>query len=208
MLFVGSKSSGAGPGFHMVYNFLVTADPKISEFIEKALAAGIPQESLVGVLTARGWGEKDVYDALADHYQRLTGLDVPRRLGAGASAKEAFFYLLIFSTLATWAIGFGCLAFDLIDRWFADQVFTQYEQVFETYTVTWSSAALIVAFPLYLLISHRGPGDSGASGKGGFRDPKMAHLHGPGHRCERLYGRPDHGPRVNAARRGDFAVSR
>jgi len=137
----------------MMYNFLVPADPKISEFIEKALAAGIPQESLVGVLTARGWPEKGVYDALADHYQRVTGLDIPRRPGAGASAKEAFFYLLIFSTLATWTIGFGYLAFDLIDRWFADPVFTQYQQVFETETVTWSLAALIVAFPLYLLIS-------------------------------------------------------
>jgi len=131
---------------------LSVSDPRIAEFIEKAQAAGISQESLVGVLTARGWPEKDVYDALADHYQRLTGLEIPRRSGAGASAKEAFFYLLTFATLATWTIGFGNLAFDLIDRWLADSVFSQ-NQILEAYSVTWSLAALIVAFPLYLLIS-------------------------------------------------------
>jgi hypothetical protein len=125
----------------------------IAEFIEKALAAGVPAESLMGVLTARGWPEKEVYEALAGHYQRLTGVDIPRRPGAGASAREAFFYLLIFSTLATWTIGFGYLAFSLIDWWLADTLFTGYQQTFETYTITWSLAALIVAFPLYLLIS-------------------------------------------------------
>jgi Domain of unknown function (DUF5671) len=131
----------------------VPTDTRITEFIEKALAAGIPHESLVGILVARGWPEKEVYDALADHYQRLTGIDIPRRAGAGASAKEAFFYLLIFSTLATWTIGLGCLAFALIDRWMADPLFYGYQQTFDTYTITSSLAALIVAFPLYLLIS-------------------------------------------------------
>ena len=128
-------------------------DPGIAEFVEKALAVGLPHESLVGVLTANGWPEKEVYEALGDHYRRLTGVEIPRRPGAGASAKEAFFYLLTFATLATWTIGFGYLAFALIDWWFADSLFLRYQQVFETYTVTWSLAALIVAFPLYLLIS-------------------------------------------------------
>jgi len=131
----------------------VPADSRITEVIEKALAAGIPHESLVGVLTARGWPEKEVYDALADHYQRLTGVDIPRRSGAGASAKDAFFYLLIFSTLATWTIGLGSLAFALIDRWLADPLFNGYQQTFDTYIITSSLAAVIVAFPLYLLIS-------------------------------------------------------
>jgi hypothetical protein len=107
----------------------------------------------VGVLAAHGWPEKEVYAALADHYQRQTGIEIPRRAGAGASAKEAFFYLLIFSTLATWTIGFGFLAFALIDRWLADPLFSAIQDRFDTYTITTSLAALIVAYPLYLLIS-------------------------------------------------------
>lgn len=134
----------------------MSANPKnttIIEFIEKAQAAGVPHESLVGILTARGWPEKEIYEALADHYQRLTGVEIPRHASAGASAKEAFFYLLTFSTLATWTIGLGCLAFALIDRWIADPLFTGYRQAFDTYTIPSSLAAIIVAFPIYLLIS-------------------------------------------------------
>jgi hypothetical protein len=131
----------------------VSVNSKIAEFVEKALAAGIPHESLVGVLTAHGWPEKEVYEALAGHYRRLTGVDIPRRAGAGASAREAFFYLLIFATLATWTISLGYLSFALIDRWLADPLFSGYQQTFETYIITSSLAALIVAFPLYLLIS-------------------------------------------------------
>jgi hypothetical protein len=133
---------------------IVPTDPGIAEFVEKALASGIPHDSLVGILTARGWPEKEVYDALAGHYQRLTGIEVPRRAAAaGASAKDAFFYLLIFATLATWTIALGCLAFNLIDRWIADPLFNAYRQTYDSYTITASLAALIVAFPLYLLIS-------------------------------------------------------
>lgn len=126
-------------------------DPGIAEFVEKALAAGLPHESLVGVLTANGWPEKEVYEALAEHYRRVIGVEIPRRPGAGASAKEAFFYLLTFSTLATWTIGLGYLAFGLIDQWFADPLFSRYQS--NSDAITWSLASLIVAFPLYLLIS-------------------------------------------------------
>jgi hypothetical protein len=129
------------------------ADPRIAAFLDQALAAGIPQTSVVGILTARGWPEKDIYEALADHYQRVSGIEIPSRSGSGASAKEAFFYLLIFSTLATWTIGFGCLAFALIEYWFADPLFTGIDQSWGSYTITYSLATLIVAFPLYLFIS-------------------------------------------------------
>jgi hypothetical protein len=128
-------------------------DTRISEFLEKAQAAGIPHESQVGLLTAQGWREKDVYRALGEHYRKAIGIEIPPRFGAGASAKEAFFYLLIFATLATWTYQLGSLAFTLIDRWLADPLFSNYPETYTTYAVTWSLAALIVAFPLFLLLS-------------------------------------------------------
>lgn len=128
-------------------------DPRISEFLEKALSAGIPHQSLIGLLTAQGWREKDVYRALGEHYRKLLAIDIPHRSGAGASAKDAFFYLLIFSTLATWTLGLGTLAFQLIDRWLADPLFSNFQRPLATYEITWSLAAILIAFPLYLLIS-------------------------------------------------------
>jgi hypothetical protein len=128
-------------------------DIRISEFFDKALAAGVPHTSLVGLLTAQGWREKDVYRALGTHIRNTLGLDIPRRSGSGASAKDAFFYLLIFSTLATWTINLGSLAFQLIERWFADPLFSNSMQTYENYAITWALAAILIAYPLYLLIS-------------------------------------------------------
>jgi hypothetical protein len=130
------------------------AVPGLHEFIEIAKASGASDQSLVGVLTARGWPEKEVYDALAVHYERVTGIEVPRRGSAGTAAKDAFFHLLIFSTLATWTIGLGALAFTLIDRWLADSLFSQtYYPGYEVYSAAESMASVLVAFPIYLLVS-------------------------------------------------------
>lgn len=131
----------------------MSRDNRIEEFLQKSLGAGIPVPSFVGLLTARGWTEKQAYSALAEHYERETGIEVPPRPSSGASARDAFFYLLVFSTLSVWTLSLGCLAFSLIDRWLADPLFRSYGETFNTYTVTMSLAAVIVAFPLYLLVS-------------------------------------------------------
>lgn len=140
----------------------MSRDNRIEEFVQKAIDAGIPVPSFVGLLTARGWTEKQAYAALADHYQSQTGIEVPPRPGSGASARDAFFYLLIFSTLSVWTLSLGCLAFSLIDRWLADPLFRGYGETFNTYTVTMSLAAVIVAFPLYLLVSRLVLGEAAA----------------------------------------------
>ena len=60
---------------------------KISEFIERAKAAGAPEQSIVGILTARGWPEKEVYEVLARHYEGTTGIEVLRRGGTGTAVQ-------------------------------------------------------------------------------------------------------------------------
>jgi hypothetical protein len=126
---------------------------RVSEFFEKALAAGVPYSSLTGLLAAQGWREKDAYRALGTHIRNTLGIDVPRRSSAGASAKDAFFYLLIFATLATWTVNLGSLAFQLIERWLADPLFTRFQEPWSKELITWSLASILVAYPLYLLIS-------------------------------------------------------
>jgi hypothetical protein len=129
-------------------------DPKIREFLEQAKASGASEQTLVGILAARGWPEKDVYEALAAHYEGLTGIQIPRRGGAPTAAKDAFFYLLAFSTLAIWTIGLGSLSFSLIDQWLADTLFSNaYNQGYETYAIASAMASILVAFPIYLLVT-------------------------------------------------------
>jgi hypothetical protein len=132
----------------------VAVNPKISEFVERARGSGTSEQSIVGILTARGWPEKEVYEALAAQYERLTGIEIPRRGSAGTAAKDAFFYLLVFSTLATWTFGLGWLSFTLIDQWLADALFSNgYYPEMETYSIASALASILVAFPIYLLVS-------------------------------------------------------
>jgi hypothetical protein len=135
-------------------------DTKIREFIEKARAGGASEQALVGILASRGWPEKEVYDVLAAHYEALTGIQIPRRGGAATAAKDAFFYLLGFSTLATWTIGLGSLSFSLIDRWFSDTLFSSnYALAYDAYSIATALASVLVAFPIYLLVTRAIVGD-------------------------------------------------
>jgi len=126
----------------------------VSQFVENAKSRGASDETIVGLLRSRGWPEKDAYAALASHYEKLTGLEVPSRKGSGTAARDAFFYLLIFATLATWTIAVGSLAFDLIDRWIPDNVFQQQWQAsLANSNIASELAAIFVSFPIFLLIS-------------------------------------------------------
>lgn len=130
------------------------ADSRIREFIERGKVNGASEDSLVGILVARGWPEREVYEVLAEHYEQLTGVEIPRRGGAAIAAKDAFLYLLAFATLATWTIGVGSVAFTLIDRWLSDTLFSQsYYSGYDAYSVAGGVAATLVAFPIYLLVS-------------------------------------------------------
>lgn len=126
------------------------------EFIESAKSQGASDDSLVGLLKGHGWPEDAVYEALAVHYEKLTGLKVPTRRRSGAAAKDAFYYLLAFSTLATWTIGFGSLMFTLIENWIADPLTANsYGSGSATYAnsaLASSIASIIVAFPIYLFV--------------------------------------------------------
>jgi hypothetical protein len=123
----------------------------LQEFLDAARLQGATDEILVGLLRGRGWPEEDVYRALADHYEGRSGIQVPVYKRSG-SAKDAFLYLLNFSTLATWTIGLGSVMFTLIDRWIKDPLSPINYSARGYYQMAGSLASVIVAFPVYLLV--------------------------------------------------------
>lgn len=129
-------------------------DNDLLEFVEAAKRQGISDDSLAGLLKVHGWPEDAVFDALSVHYQKLTGLTVPTRKRSGAAAKDAFYYLLAFATLATWTIGLGSLMFTLIENWIADPLAqSPYGYAPSADSALASSiASILVAFPIYLLV--------------------------------------------------------
>ncbi len=123
----------------------------LKEFLDAAKARGASHETLAALLRGREWPEEDVYRALADHFETSSGLRIPSYKRSG-SAKDAFLYLLSFSTLATWSIGLGSVMFSLIDLWINDPLGTGYYYGDTYYQISDSLACLIVAFPIYLLV--------------------------------------------------------
>src|SRR5262249_20879594 len=123
--------------------------------IESAKSRGASDETIVGLLKSHGWSEKEAHTALGTYYQKLIGLEIPSRQSSGTAARDAFFYLLVFSTLATWTIALGALSFDLIDRWLADTLFQNTWQTgtYADYSIASEMAAILISFPIYLLIS-------------------------------------------------------
>ena len=123
---------------------------RLLAYIESAKAKGATDDFLVGLLRERGWAAEDIYAAFGCYYQTLTGLPVPVRAGgAGEAARDAFLYLLAFSTLGTWTIALGSLIFTFVDRWFPDPLTRQFT---DRYGVSREMACIIVAFPVFLFV--------------------------------------------------------
>jgi hypothetical protein len=124
---------------------------KLQEFVEASKSKGASDEFLATFLARRGWPADDVYAALGNYWERVTGLAVPARAGAGESSRDALLYLLSFSTLATWSSALGSMLFRFIERWFPDPVTHDYVYDLRN-AVTWQMASIAVAFPIFLLV--------------------------------------------------------
>jgi hypothetical protein len=124
---------------------------ELQTFVDAAKERGAGDEFLASMLTRRGWPASDVYNALADWWERSSGIAVPIRRSTAENARDAFLYLLAFSTLATWASALGSLWFQLIEHWLPDAVVNQYAFNFRS-TVTWQMASILVALPVYLTV--------------------------------------------------------
>ncbi|HUF57511.1 MAG TPA: DUF5671 domain-containing protein [Thermohalobaculum sp.] len=119
-------------------------------YVHRALAAGRPAEAIRRDLAAAGWSEPQVDRALEAWTPGLDGLPVPRpRLQL--SARDALLYLTLFAALYISAWHFGALLFDLIELAYPDPA--DRPQDWRADSIRFSTAALIVAFPVFLALT-------------------------------------------------------
>ncbi len=84
------------------------------------------------------------------HYADVAfAVPVPRPR-AQVSARDAFWYLLMFGALYTSAFYFGDLLFGFINRAFPDDLSYNDRTEYVERGIRWATAALIVAFPVFL----------------------------------------------------------
>ncbi|MDQ6931252.1 MAG: hypothetical protein M3126_11385, partial [Candidatus Eremiobacteraeota bacterium] len=92
----------------------------VLEFIRAAKNQNINDDFAFRLLRHNGWSERTIFSAYSSYYAEVLKQPVPLR-GAGIeSARHAFFYLLAFITLSTWAFALGNLFYVFVDRMLRD----------------------------------------------------------------------------------------
>lgn len=129
------------------------ADSALTEFVAQALAAGSSRADIERALQEAGWSREQIRGALHAYAEVEFPLPVPRPR-AQLSARDAFRYLTMFAMLYFSAYHVGSLLFDFINLGFPDPLVSRYDDVIGS-SIRMSTAALLVAFPVYLFVARR-----------------------------------------------------
>ena len=125
---------------------------EVAGFLKEGLQRGLPREQLERVLLEAGWPADQVRGALRGFADVTFEIPVPRPKPY-LSAREAFVYLVLFSTLYVSAFSLGSLLFEFIRRAFPDPSADPAMALVSRETIRWSISMLIVAFPVFVFVS-------------------------------------------------------
>ncbi|MEO6518272.1 MAG: DUF5671 domain-containing protein [Pseudoxanthomonas sp.] len=121
-------------------------------FVREALVKGEPKASLETALVAAGWPNEQIRSAL-DVYADV-GFSVPvPRPRPYLSAREAFFYLTLFTTLYISTFHLGSLLFKLVEQAWPDPADGDYVIRGLGASMRWSIASLVIAVPVVLFMA-------------------------------------------------------
>lgn len=123
---------------------------ELIDFVKEGLQRTIPREQLEKALLAAGWTGEQVKGAIASFAATDFPIPVPRPRPY-LSARDAFMYVVLFSTLYLSAYNFGSLIFEFIDVAFPDPA-AQGRDV-SLLSIRWSVSSLIVAFPVFVYVA-------------------------------------------------------
>jgi hypothetical protein len=127
---------------------------ELQSFVKEALTRGVPRPEVEAVLLSAGWEREQVHASLRSYADAPFPIPVPRP-APYLSAREAFLYLLLFTTLYLSAYHLGQLLFQFINLGIPDPAAPTYPGgPVETRLIRWAVSTLIVAFPVFLYLSN------------------------------------------------------
>ena len=121
-------------------------------FVKEALERGIPRADIQAALERAGWDRERSVAALAAFADVGFALPVPKPRPY-VSARDAFLYLVLFTTLYVSAVNLGTLIFQFINLAYPDPVSWFTAAAFARSAIRWSISSLVVAFPVFLFVS-------------------------------------------------------
>jgi hypothetical protein len=130
----------------------MASDDELLSFVRDALVRGLSRPQIEQALLQAGWGKDQAKGALAAYAEVDFPVPVPRPKPY-VSAKEAFLYLVLFSTLYVSAYNLGRLLFKFIDRAFPDPAQVGEFAGYTSHAIRWSVSSLMIAFPVFLYVS-------------------------------------------------------
>ncbi len=131
---------------------MASGTQELELFVREALAKGASRVELQAAMDAGGWPAEQSRNALAAYADVPFVVPVPKPKPY-LSAREAFLYLVLFSTLYYSAWNLGSLLFDLINRAFPDPADQAYTTIRIADSIRWSTASVIIAFPVFLFVA-------------------------------------------------------
>jgi hypothetical protein len=133
---------------------MAKVDDELRDFIREALAQSLSREQIKSALAQAGWPSDQIANALSAFAVIDFPLPVPKPKPY-LSAREAFLYLILFTTLYISAYNLGSIIFQFINRAFPDPAVSGVVGEYISYSIRWSVSSLIVAFPIFLYVSYR-----------------------------------------------------
>lgn len=131
---------------------MASSTQNLEQFVYEALGRGLPRQGIEQALVNAGWAPEHTRNAMAAYADVDFPVPVPRPRPY-LSAREAFLYLVLFTTLYLSAYHLGNLLFELINRSFPDAGSPFNNGV--SRAIRWSVSSIVIAFPLFLLLSFK-----------------------------------------------------
>ena len=126
---------------------------ELTNFLKEGLERGLPREQLEETLLEAGWPRDQVRSALGGFADITFPIPVPSPKPY-LFAREAFVYLVIFSTLYVSAFNLGTLLFQFIDQAFPDpSEDPAFALEARREAIRWAISLLVVAFPVFVFVS-------------------------------------------------------
>lgn len=132
---------------------MASATQDLDLFVREALAKGETREAIDSALTAAGWPQEQIRSALNVYADVGFPVPVPKPRPY-LSAREAFLYLTLFTTLYLSAYHLGSLLFRLIEQAWPDPADNEFMLMQLDSSMRWSTASVIIAFPVFLFLAH------------------------------------------------------
>ena len=126
---------------------------ELLNFVKDALARGLSREEIEDALLQAGWRLDQVQGAL-DAFAQIDEFPIPvPKPKLYLSAREAFMYLVLFTTLYLTTFNLGRLIFQFINLGFPDPAAYAGFAESARQAIRFSVASLIIAFPIFLYLS-------------------------------------------------------